>query len=91
MLNLRSKLVENNQKINDIKRNIPVAIYLSEDSADDLTLLKNTPAQTESLLHSLEQAAGGISLYMNANKTEYVCLHIVLSNMNNFLTDQFDP
>ena len=30
------------------------------DKADDLTLLAYTPAQAESLLSSLEKAAGGI-------------------------------
>ena len=42
------------------------------DYADDLTLT-NTPAEAEFLLHSLEKAVGGISLHVNANKTEYVC------------------
>ena len=39
------------------------------DYTDDLVLLANTPAQAKSLLHSLEQAAGGIYLYVNINKT----------------------
>ena len=43
------------------------------DHADDLVLLRNIPDQTESLLHSLEQTAGGISHYVNANQTEYMC------------------
>ena len=42
------------------------------DYADDLALLTNTPAQAESLLHNLKQAAGGIGLRVNANKTEYM-------------------
>ena len=37
--------------------------------ADDLALLENTPAQDESPPHIVEQAAGGISLYVNTNKT----------------------
>ena len=37
-----------------------------KDYVDDLELLANTPAQAESLLHSPEQATGGIGLYMNA-------------------------
>ena len=37
------------------------------DYRDDLELLANTQAQAESLLHSLEQAAGGSVLYINAN------------------------
>ena len=40
------------------------------DYADDLELLTYIPAQVESLL---EQAAGGIGLYVNANKTEFMC------------------
>ena len=38
--------------------------------ADYLVLLANTPAQAKCLLHSLEQAVRGISLYMNSDKTE---------------------
>ena len=37
--------------------------------AHNLTLLTNTLAQAESLLHSLEQAEGNIGLYVNVNKT----------------------
>ena len=36
-------------------------------------LFPNTPAQAESQQHDLEQAAGGIGLYMNVNKTEFMC------------------
>ena len=35
--------------------------------------LANTPDQIETLLHSLERAAAGISLDVNAHKTEYMC------------------
>ena len=45
------------------------------DYADDVALLANTPTQAESPLQSLEQAAGGISLLGNANKTEYMCFN----------------
>ena len=38
------------------------------DYTDDLTLLTNVLAWAESLLLSLEQAAGSIGLYTNANK-----------------------
>ena len=31
------------------------------------------PDQAETLLHSLERAAAGIGLYVNAHKTEYMC------------------
>ena len=40
---------------------------------DDLALLANTPAQAESPLHIQKQAAGGISLNLNTNKTEFMC------------------
>ena len=46
---------------------------MDTDYADDIALMANTPNQAESLLHSLEQAAAGIGLYVNANKTEYMC------------------
>ena len=40
--------------------------------ADDIALLANTPAQAESLLYSLERAAGGIGLHVNADQREYM-------------------
>ena len=42
---------------------------------DDIALLANTPAQAESLLHSLEKAAGDIGFQLNADKTEYMCFN----------------
>ena len=38
-----------------------------------MTLLTNTPNQAKTLLHSLERAAAGIGLHVNAHKTEYMC------------------
>ena len=46
--------------------------FTNTDYADDLVLLANTPAQAESLLHSLEQTASGIGLYVNSDKTEFI-------------------
>ena len=43
------------------------------DYTDDIAILANTPNQTETLLHSLERAAAGIGLRVNAHKTEYMC------------------
>ena len=43
------------------------------DYADDLVFLINTPSQIKSQQHSLDQAAKVIGLYMNTNKTEYMC------------------
>ena len=45
------------------------------DYANDIALIANTPALAESLLHSLEQAAGGKGLHVNADKTEYMCFN----------------
>ena len=45
------------------------------DYASDIAFLSNTPAQAETLLHSLKQAAAGIGLHVNAHKTEYRCFN----------------
>ena len=46
---------------------------MDADYADDLALLKSTPAQADCLPHSLELVSGGISLYVNSDKTEFLC------------------
>ena len=51
----------------------PAKTITNADYADDLALLANTPNQAETLLHSLERAAAGIGLHVNAQKTEYMC------------------
>ena len=51
----------------------PAKTITDADYADDLALLANTPNQAEILLHSLERAAAGIGLLVNAHKTEYMC------------------
>ena len=48
---------------------------MDADYTNDIALLANTPAQAETLLHSLEQAAAGIGLHVNADKTEYMCFN----------------
>ena len=48
---------------------------MDADYADDIALLVNTSAQAESLMHSLEKAAGGIGLHVNADKTEFMCFN----------------
>ena len=45
------------------------------DYADDIALLANTPAQAETMLHGLKQAATGIGLHVNADKMEYMCFN----------------
>ena len=54
-------------------RRYPAKTITDADYADDITILANTPNQAETLLHSLERAAVGIGLYVNAHKTEYMC------------------
>ena len=56
-------------------RRYPAQTIMNADYADDIALLANTPAQAESLLHSLKQAAGGIGLYVNTDKTEFMCFN----------------
>ena len=49
-----------------------------------IVLLANTPTQARTLLYSLEQAAGSIDLYVNADKTEYTFFNqrVDLSSIN---------
>ena len=50
-------------------RRYPAKTITDADYADDIALLANTPNQAETLLHSLERAAAGIGLHVNALKT----------------------
>ena len=50
-------------------RSYPAKTITDADYADDIAILANTPNQAETLLHSLERAATGIGLYVNAHKT----------------------
>ena len=54
-------------------RRYPAKTITDDDYADDIAILANTPDQAETLLHSLERAAAGIGLYVNAHETEYMC------------------
>ena len=51
--------------------------FLSTDAdyADDIAILANASAQAETLLYSLERAATGICLHVNAHKMEYMCFN----------------
>ena len=53
-------------------RRYPAKTITDADYADDIALLANPPAQAETLLHSLERAAGGIGLHVNTDKTEFM-------------------
>ena len=56
-------------------RRYPAKTITDIDYADDIAILANAPAQAETLLHSLERAAVGIGLHVNAHKTEYMCFN----------------
>ena len=51
-------------------RGNPTQTISDADYTDDIALLANTATPVESLLRSLERAAGGVGLHMNADKTE---------------------
>ena len=63
-------------RFNRVDRNSQWTLFLQTitdtDYADDIAILANTPKQAETLLHSLERAAPGIGLHVNAHKTEYM-------------------
>ena len=54
-------------------RRYPKKTITDADYANDIAILANTHDQAETLLHSLERAAAGFSLHVNALKTEYMC------------------
>ena len=56
-------------------RRYPAKTITDPDYADDIVLLANTPNQAETLLHSMERAAAGIGLHVNAHKTEFMCFN----------------
>ena len=70
------KIKENVFKLTkERSRRYPAKTITDTDYADDIALLANAPAQAKTLLHSLERAATGIGLHVNAHKTEYMCLN----------------
>ena len=56
-------------------RRYPAKTITDADYADDIALLANTPNKAETLLHSLDRAAAGIGLHVNAHKTEFMCFN----------------
>ena len=50
-----------------------LAIFTDTGLQQCIVLLANTPNQAETLLPSLERAAAGIDLHVNAHNTEYMC------------------
>ena len=70
------KIKENSFKLTkERSRRYTSKTITDADYADDIALLASAPAQAETLLHSLEQAAAGIGLHVNAHKTEYLCFN----------------
>ena len=70
------KIKENCFKLTkEINRKYPAKTISDADYADDIVLLANAPDQAETLLHSLERAAAGIGLHVNAHETEYMCFN----------------
>ena len=70
------KMKENGFKLTkERSRRYPSQIITDVDCADDIALLANTSAQVKTQLHTLERAAAGIGLHVNALKTEYMCFH----------------
>ena len=56
-------------------RRYPAQTITDGDSADDITILAYTLHLAESLLHSVKRAAVGIGLYVNADKTDFMCFN----------------
>ena len=75
------KIKENGFKLSkERSRRYPAQTITDADNADDIALLTNAPAQAETLL----RAAAGISLHVNAHKTEYMCFNQIgyISTLN---------
>ena len=67
------KIKENGFKLaKERSKRYPAKTITDANYADDIALLAN---HTKTLLHSLERAAAGIGLYVNAHKTEYMCFN----------------
>ena len=68
------KIRKNSFKLTKKKsRRYPAKTITDTDYANDIVILANTPNQAETLLHSLDREAAGISLHVNAHKTKYMC------------------
>ena len=60
---------------NERSRKYTAETIMDTDYANDIEHLANAPAQAETQLHNLEQAAAGIGLQVNAHKTECMCFN----------------
>ena len=81
LMNKNGLTLKNTKSRRYIAKTITDAYYA------DLAFLTNTPVQAKSQLYSLEQAASGIGLYVNADKTEFICFKQdgVISALNGML------
>ena len=87
------KIKENGFKLTkERSRRYPAKTITDADYTDDIVLLANIPAQADTLLHSLERAAAGIGLHINAHKTEYMCFNQTsdISTLNGSPLQLFD-
>ena len=77
MLRISTDLMKENsfKLVKEKSRRYPAQTITDADNVNDIALIANTPTQAEYLLHSLEHAASGIGLYVNADKTEYMCFN----------------
>ena len=66
---------DNSFKLAKERRRYLTQIITDADYANDIVLWANTPTQAKTMLHSLEWAAGGIGLHVNAHKMEYMCFN----------------
>ena len=70
------KIKENRFKLTTERNRRYLAKTITDaDNTDDIALLANVPAQAETLQQSLERAAAGIGLQVNAHETEYMCFN----------------
>ena len=92
---INQKFKENGFKLTkERSRRYPTKTIINPDYADDIVLLANASAQAKTLLHSLEWAATGISLHVNAYKMEYMGFNqkgdiSTLNNTSLKLVDKF--
>ena len=56
-------------------RKYPTQTIKDAEYADDIAPLANIPSRAETMLHCLEGTVADICLYVNADKTEYMCFN----------------
>ena len=89
------KMKDNSFKLaKERSKRYPAQTTMDVDYADDIAFQANTSAQAETLLHSLEQAAAGIGLHVNADKMEYMWFNqrgniVTLNGSSLKLVDKF--